>query len=117
MQVALRGSVHTAPCKLMPGSYTFQWRAAIDHAGTAHSQLEVSVWEHPANRAPRLLSMRVVHAEQDWVVFDEPFGVIRGMPVSLKIRWLDGPGYPEIVDGQPQIALTLDPKVYLVSAP
>jgi hypothetical protein len=113
MQLALRGQVQTAPCKLVPGSYTYTWRAHLEHAPTTHAQLQVSVWAHPPGYPPRLLSTRLVSGQQEWARYDEPFDLLRGMPVSLEIQWLDGPSYPVLVDRQPEVALTLAPKVQL----
>jgi hypothetical protein len=113
MQLALRGRVQTAPCKLAPGRYSVQWRAYREHELPAHTQLQVRVWEHPPGDPPRVLHTGVVQAKKSWMRYTEQLHVRRGMPYSLEIRWLDGPGYPDIVDGQPQIALTLDPRVQI----
>jgi hypothetical protein len=34
----------------------------------------------------------------------------RSIPVSLEIDWIDGPGAPEIIEGEPQLSLVFKPR-------
>jgi hypothetical protein len=117
MQLALRGSVQTAPCSLAPGTYRLQWRARGERLGPDRSLLQVSVWEHPPDQPPRRVQTRVLQVRQAWTRHSEQVRVMRSISLSLKIEWLDGPGSPDLQEGQPKTALILEPKVQLHAEP
>ena len=122
MQLGLRGSVQTAPCKLEKGVYRFEWSARLGCAegrcdGGNYSQLQVSIWEHRPGQPPEQIRTRILSAGQSWEVHAERIQVSHPNPVSIQVRWLDGPGAPHLVEGQPQISLLLTPKVALQQEP
>jgi hypothetical protein len=113
MQITLRGRLRTEPCKLSPGFYSMRWRARSERPMSHPALLAVSVWEHPPGREARVVHSRLVQTGPDWTDRTEWLRVTRGIPLSLEIRWLDGPGYPDLEEGEPRTALSLAPQVWL----
>jgi 4-amino-4-deoxy-L-arabinose transferase-like glycosyltransferase len=116
MQLGVRGSVQTAPCRLESGTYRFQWNARLfcpgdTCPGNEYSSLEISVWAHPPGQPPERIRTRVLRVKQIWLLHYELVQVSRSLPVSVEIRWLDGPSAPHLKEGQPQVSLLLEPQV------
>jgi hypothetical protein len=116
LQIAVRGSVRTAPCTLSPGIYRFQWEAEIERAGSERgapdpSLLQVSVWEHPPEQPSQMVRARFVQIDQEEAEHYELIRVTRSTSLSLEIRWLNGPGAPAVEGGEPTTALALSPQV------
>jgi hypothetical protein len=117
LQMAVRGSVQTAPCTLAPGAYRLRWQARSEGADRTHALLQVTVWEHPPGLEPRKIRTRVLRVGPSWAQHYELVRVTRSMPLSLELEWIDGPGAPQLDEGQPEIALTLQSQVRLQTEP
>jgi hypothetical protein len=59
----------------------------------------------------------VLRVRQVWAVHYELVQVSHPLPVSVEIRWLDGPGAPLLKEGQPQVSLLLEPQVSVQQEP
>ncbi len=87
LEIAIRGTVTSSPCRLAAGSYSFSWRGSA-----AQEVVTAQLIEHLTAADTRVLAERNLLLKEKPFVFFDLVHLAGPADVSLRIQWRRGPG-------------------------
>lgn len=109
-QLAMRGSLETAPCRMPAGQYGLRW---LGQGTRDPAMMRVAIQVHDQPGAPpRPAQSRVLLMVREQIEWYEIVSLDRETVVSLRLEWLDGAAYPGLELRNLRIAPTVEVRVH-----